>query len=85
MLVINTAGKIIVYQEIREFPYGPPPIYRVDARTTNKNQRDKNNQVNWGTSRKNWVFNLILKLFNEILGSRRCTAGSAFQAADEAK
>ena len=38
----------------------------------------------WGYQEKKWVFNLVLKLFNERSGSRRCT-GSAFQAADEAK
>ena len=38
----------------------------------------------WEYQEKKWVFNLVLKLFNERSGSCRCT-GSAFQAADKAK
>ena len=47
------------------------------ARTTNK----LNAQLGSGKKR---VFNLVLKLFSDSSGLRRCT-GSAFQAADEAK
>ena len=65
-----------------QFRYLHAPTYKLSR------WRARRTQKTWspggGLQEKKWVFNLILKLFSERPGSRRCT-GSAFQAADDAK
>ena len=65
-----------------QFRYLHAPTYKLSRWRVRRTQ--KTWSPGWGLQEKKWVFNLILKLFSESPGSRRCT-GSAFQAADDAK